>query len=631
MVHRDSECECERDDLLNCGRSIPSRALRERLPSFTEARARVSWRVPTLDVSSSGLEMEEKSKHLGEILVEHGELSQSEVEASLERARKANRLLGEELMLEGKLGERQLFRALAEQHGLEMASFDRLFAGLDRELVANIPRTYLEHERVIPLARRGPVLELATANPQVQAQHLADAVGAKTLHIRLITPTDFRRFWSIYDLGGPSKLEDELEDSDLLGDDEVSEKRMVALFEGILLDAIGARASDIHLEAYKSRVRLRYRVDGRMYDIDRFAIGQRELRGLVNVIKINADLDITERRLPQGGRIRRRTADAVFDLRIQTQPGLHGENVIIRILRQEGGMLGIEELGFPDSEADRFRRLLGSPQGLVLVVGPTGSGKSTTLYAGLQVLANDATRKVITVEDPVEYSIGAVQQCPVRPEIGFSFANAMRAFVRQDPDVILVGEIRDSETALEAIRASQTGHLVLSTLHCNDTVDAVQRLLDLGMHPNSIASELIAVVSQRLVRRICTECRQKTEADQKTLEELFPAGAPQHFRCFEGKGCNICQGTGTHGRIAAVEFLRASPEIRTGISRQMTVDELRGIAYQSGLKPIRNHLIELVLRGVTPLSEIPRTLSIEQMAPHHLLESGDWSNAVEKV
>lgn len=559
---------------------------------------------------------------LGEILVEHGSMTRSEVTSSLARARAAGRKLGNELMLEGRIDERELFQALAEQRGLSMMSFEDIYEQLDRRLISTISRTYLDHERVIPIRMTERTLHAVTANPNLQATGLASALGAKSVEVSVITPSDFRRFWSIYDLslGVQDEELDRIDVREVLGD-EVSDKRMVALFEAVLLDAIGARASDIHFETYKDDIRIRYRVDGRMHDIKRFDMSKREMRGVLNVVKIGAELDITERRLPQGGRIRRRTEDAVYDLRVQTQPSLHGENVVIRLLRQEAGVLGIEELGFPTADADRFRRLLGSPQGLVLVVGPTGSGKSTTLYAGLQVLAADETRKVISAEDPVEYSIDGVQQCPMKPEIGFSFANAMRAFVREDPDVILVGEIRDSETALEAIRASQTGHLVLSTLHCNDTVDAVQRLRDLGMHPNSIASELIAVISQRLVRRICESCRQPAEPDLDILAELFPGGVPEHFRCFEGAGCTACQGQGTHGRIAAVEFLRVGAELRGGISRHNTVDELRTIGYRSGLKPIRNHLVELVLSGITPLSEIPRTLSIEQMAPHKMVET----------
>jgi type IV pilus assembly protein PilB len=248
------------------------------------------------------------------------------------------------------------------------------------------------------------------------------------------------------------------------------------------------------------------------------------------------------------------------------------------------------------------------------VVGPTGSGKSTTLYAGLQLLAADPSRKVISVEDPIEYALAGVQQCQVLPEVGFTFANAMRAFVREDPDVILVGEIRDAETALEAIRASQTGHLVLSTLHCNDSVDAVQRLLDLGSHPNSIGSELLAVIAQRLAKRICPSCRTETEPDPELAQEVFPLGVPQGFRTWKGTGCSHCGGHGTRGRIAVAELLQVSADFRLAISHHLPVDDLREVARRSGLRPLRDEALSLVQRGIIEFIELRDLLTGEHLA-----------------
>jgi type IV pilus assembly protein PilB len=293
---------------------------------------------------------------------------------------------------------------------------------------------------------------------------------------------------------------------------------------------------------------------------------------------------------------------------------MHGEHAVIRLLPQDTGVLTIEELGLPRPIAAAYERLLDSPAGLVLVVGPTGSGKSTTLYAGLQVLARDRTRKVITVEDPIEYALDGVQQTQVNPAVGFGFAGAMRAFVRQDPDVILVGEIRDGETALEALRASQTGHLVLSTLHCNDTVDAVQRLLDLGMHPNSIASELIAVFSQRLAKRICPHCRVPASPDPARLAEVYGDAPPEGAAFFRGEGCVRCGGLGTHGRIAVVEHLPVGPDMRRAIAHRLPLDELRQVARASGLAPLRSQALALVHAGKITFESLPEMLTPEMLA-----------------
>src|SRR5690606_19785774 len=390
---------------------------------------------------------------------------------------------------------------------------------------------------------------------------------------------------------------------------------LVAMYESILFDAVSERASDIHLERYHQRVRVRLRIDGELTDLNHYQLTPTEMAGVINVIKTRAELNIAERRLPQGGRSRLKVGQVTYDLRIQTQPSLHGEHVVIRLLPQSGRAMGLDELGLSARIASQYRRLLDNPAGLVLIVGPTGSGKSTTLSAGLQELADDGRRKVITVEDPIEYAIDNIQQTRVRSKIGFNFADAMRAFVRQDPDVILVGEIRDGETALEAARASQTGHLVLSTLHCNDAVDAVQRLYDLGLHPNSIASELQAVIAQRLAKRVCEHCREEVEPDALIVKELFPEEVPANFRAYRGKGCDKCSQRGTKGRVAVVEFLPVNADFRDFVSRQPPLGELRWRALDAGLVAMRDSAIELVVQGVIPLSEVPRILPAERMAP----------------
>ncbi len=521
----------------------------------------------------------------------------------------------------GLVDEGDLYRHLALQRGLKPGSFEELYRSIDLETVNQAPRAFLTHNELIPLCIADGKLIVATSNPACNLEELTGVFHTRDTEAYLVTPTDYRRFWSAVDIGFDEGKMPELEAAeagasiDLLQRGEELDAHLVAIFEAVLLDAMGERASDIHFERYGERVRIRVRVDGELHDIDRYRLTPTELMGLINIIKVRANLDIAERRLPQGGRHSVRVGNQGVDLRVQTQPTLYGEHAVIRLLPHRTELMHIEQIGFPEEICDRYRRLLKSPAGLVLVVGPTGSGKSTTLYAGLQELANVTSRKVLTIEDPIEYSLANVQQSQVRPEINFNFSDAMRVFVRQDPDVILVGEIRDSETALEALRASQTGHLVLSTLHSNDSIDAIQRMRDLDMLPNSIASELLAIIAQRLAKRICTECRVEVEPAPEILRELFwDSTAPADFRCYEGKGCQRCSNRGTQGRVGVVEILSVTRPIRQAISNSVAVDELRQVALSSGFEPMRRHALQLVTEGIIPMSELPRILPPDKMA-----------------
>jgi type IV pilus assembly protein PilB len=559
-------------------------------------------------------------QRLGDLLVIEGLVAREVVERTAAEARSSSTRLGEALLAQQLIAEADLYRVLAAQHHLRLASLEELAGQLDLAATEAVSRGFLEREFLLPIARVAGGVLVATCNPLADGGDIAKALSVHQAHMCLVTPTDYRRLWMMIDArrGRPVRAAPEHGDSDgidlLTSHLHGADSRHVALFETLLLEAISERASDLHLERYGNKVRVRLRVDGDLHSVDRIKLSPQDLVGVINVIKIGANLDIAERRIPQGGRIRRRAGEKIYDLRVQTQPALHGEHVVIRLLPQDTRLLTIEDLGFPPGLAADYRRMLDGPGGLLLVVGPTGSGKSTTLYAGLQHISRDATRKAITIEDPIEYSIDGVQQTQVRTNIGFAFADAMRAFVREDPDVILVGEIRDKETALEAIRASQTGHLVLSTLHCNDAVDAVQRLLDLEMHPNSVASELLAVFAQRLAKRICEGCRVETDPDPAMMGEIFPAGVPADFRCYKGTGCPACSGHGTHGRIAAVELMRSGSAVRRAISRAAALDDLRAVALDTGLVTMRDTALWLVAKGVIPLSELPWILPIERMA-----------------
>ncbi len=556
---------------------------------------------------------------LGAELVRAGMATSEQIDNAVAEAKRLHRPLGETLIDQGVLEERDVYRALATIHGLPYHSSDELLTEIDPGLARSVSQRFQEYNHVLPIRKLNGHLMVATSDPFLEVPELGSALGAEKVDQVVVTPTDLRRLRMALDLEQAGKEQaaapPQRQAEDLLGLDAATNEYAQRLLDEMLLDAVGERASDIHVETYRGRTRVRLRVDGDLRDLKHYQLTDVQRMGLINVIKIRAGLDIAEHRLPQGGRFVTRSGKQVFDIRVQTQPCLHGEHVVMRLLPQDTTMVGINELGFPERVATVYRRLLDSPGGLILVVGPTGSGKSTTLYAGLQVLASDTTRKVITVEDPIEYALDGVQQTQVKPEIGFEFADAMRAFVREDPDVILVGEIRDAETALEALRASQTGHLVLSTLHCNDSVDAVQRLRDLGMHPNSIGSELLAVFSQRLARRICDGCRVPETPDATLLAEVFPDGAPEGMKFFKGAGCDHCRGTGGYGRIAVVEFLPASAALRLAISHNATVDELRHHAMTAGLMPLRDHALALVNEGVIPLEQLKTMLPPEHLAP----------------
>lgn len=510
-------------------------------------------------------------------------------------------------------------RSEAERHGMVIGVISTLLNQLDAGLSQQLPRAFLSHNRLMPIVRQGKTVVVATTDPQAPIDEISRAFDDCQVQGVLITDAEFRLLWSMVDVAGsvdrsvapgPAAAAIDLgTQTNLLAKD-----RALGLFDALLLAAIESRASDLHLERYENRARIRLRVDGELADVERPVISVIDLMALINVIKVKADIDIAEHRLPQGGRIHVRVGDSAFDLRVQTQPALYGEHVVIRLLPQNVRLLSVSEIGFDAVNEAAYRRLLRQPTGMVLVVGPTGSGKSTTIYAGLRELASDISRKVITIEEPIEYSLAGLTQTQVRPEISFGFADAMRSFVRQDPDVILLGEIRDSDSALEAVRASQTGHLVLSTLHCNDTTGSIQRLIDLGLHPNSIASELQAVIAQTLARRICPHCRRPAKPDAALVSELFPHGMPADMKCWEGAGCAECHGRGTRGRIAVVEFLRVDNDLRRAISRQDPSHVIREIALSKGLVGMRASALALVRSGVIALSELPSLLTAERMA-----------------
>lgn len=561
------------------------------------------------------------TRQLADMVIDLGFADDALLAETRQEARRNNEPFVRALNRKLQVHSKPLYEAMAAERQIPFIDYDNLIALVDGSLFNHFSRTFLDRNRALPVNVRDNRLMIVTDNPDVDLSELAVMNGNGKIHCALVTPEDFRRLWTQLEVSVKAHKKPEAasaadtEDSSAIPN-PVS-PYLVSLYDALLMEAVSEHASDIHIEYYQKSVRIRLRIDGDLHDLTHLQIDLAELAGLINVIKIRAELDIAERRLPQGGRSQVKQGKHLYDLRVQTQPSLHAEHVVIRLLKHTGRALTMQDLGMSPRAATMYQRLLNNPAGLVLVVGPTGSGKSTTLYAGLQLLADDGKRKVITVEDPIEYSIDRVQQTRAKPDIGFDFPAALRAFVRQDPDVILIGEIRDHATALEAARASQTGHLVLSTLHCNDAVDAVQRLKDLDIHPNSIASELLAVIAQRLAKRICPDCKAAAEPDPAILNELFPEGAPVNFHCFAGKGCSRCHGRGTLGRIAVIEFLLMNTDVRNAISQGKTAIELRWQALDAGMMTMRDSALNLVVEGIIPLSELPKVLLQERMAPEY--------------
>lgn len=406
----------------------------------------------------------------------------------------------------------------------------------------------------------------------------------------------------------PDYIPEEEENIDHLKD-MASEGPVIRLVNLIISRAIEMRASDIHLEPLEDKLRVRYRIDGVLHDVE--FLPKRFQPAVISRVKIMAKLNIAERRLPQDGRIMLRVKGKDIDFRVSSVPTIYGESLVLRILDKTSIVLDIERLGFPEDTLKEFKRLIESPHGIILVTGPTGSGKTTTLYCTLEKI-NSPEKKIITVEDPVEYQLKGVNQIQVKPQIGLSFANALRSIVRQDPDVILIGEIRDAETADIAIHSALTGHLVLSTLHTNDSPSAITRLIDMGMEDYLLSSTILCILAQRLVRVICPHCKVPSKADPSLLEEIgIKEGGD--VKVMEGKGCEYCSHTGYFGRTGIFELLILDDEMRKFILLEKDSSKIKEMARRKGMRTLREDGWLRVKEGITTLSEVMRVTHEEEI------------------
>jgi len=387
--------------------------------------------------------------------------------------------------------------------------------------------------------------------------------------------------------------------------DMASEVPVIRLVNQLLVRALESRASDVHIEPFENQLKVRYRIDGILHEVEP---PPRQLKAaVISRLKILAQLNIAERRLPQDGRIKIRLAGKDVDLRIATVPTLYGESVVIRLLERAQIFTQMDSMGFPNTILQQFNEMISKPHGMILVTGPTGSGKTTTLYGALQKI-NDPGKKIITIEDPVEYQLGGVNQIQVKPQIGLSFANGLRSIVRQDPDVIMVGEIRDAETAEIGVQAALTGHLVFSTLHTNDAAGAISRLLEMGVQDYLLSSSLLGVLAQRLVRRLCVSCRKQVPFNGFNANQSEPTlqGVENPENVWDAVGCDRCSGTGYLGRVGIFELLPVTSEICKVIVQRADAGMIRSVAVQQGMRLLRDDGWDKVRQGVTTVAEVLR-------------------------
>ncbi|RMH38658.1 MAG: GspE/PulE family protein [Gammaproteobacteria bacterium] len=553
---------------------------------------------------------------LGDLLVQKGLITKAQLEAALEEQKKTGRKLGATLIQMGLVSEHRLLSLLSDQ--LKVPFIDLSNFEIDPDSVRRLPETLARRHRVLVLGKKddGYLLGMVDPTDLYALDEVRERLGVP-VYPAIIREADwlavveqvYRRSDEIDSLAG--ELDSVLAASDLemaLAQTEVGDAienaPVVRLLKTLFEDAVAAQASDIHIEPEEKVLRIRQRIDGVLQE--QVLDEKRIAPALVLRLKIMAGLDISEKRLPQDGRFAIRVAQHEVDVRIATMPVTHGEAVVMRLLDQSRGMMTLEELGMPEKIEHRFRQLVRSPHGLVLVTGPTGSGKTTTLYAALRLL-NSPTRKIITAEDPVEFRIERVNQVQVNPKVGLTFSNILRAALRSDPDVILIGEMRDQETAEIGLRAAMTGHLVLSTLHTNDAVTTAMRLIDMGVEPYLVASALRGVMAQRLVRRICQACKTEyalDENDRAWLEARFPELLDRPF--YHGRGCHHCHQTGYRGRIGIYEYLEMTPAIADALRRGNPAAFAEAASASELYRPLVESAISCALDGVTTLDEVYR-------------------------
>jgi type IV pilus assembly protein PilB len=567
------------------------------------------------------------NRRLGDLLVADGLLTQEQLTKALAEQKGSPEKLGSILIRLGFINEEQLIGFLSRQYGVPSITLSQL--DIDAEVLKLVPAAIAKKYEVLPVRKMGNSLALAMADPTnvfalddisfMTNLQVLPLVASQTAIKKAIDRNYESKTEAItsvmQDMSADLQNVEVLEGAEETGKVDVFELKesadeapVVKLVNMVLVDAIQKGASDIHFESYEKVFRIRFRMDGVLHEM--LSPPKRLEAAILSRLKIMSNLDIAERRLPQDGRIKLRYSTREIDFRVSTLPTIFGEKAVLRILDKEALKLDLTQLGFDPWSLEKFNEAIHQPYGMVLITGPTGSGKTTTLYSAIYTI-NSPDVNIMTAEDPVEYNLKGVNQVQINEHVGRTFAAALRSFLRQDPDVILVGETRDLETAQISIRAALTGHLVFSTLHTNDCPSTIARLLDMGIQPFLVASSLLLILAQRLGRKVCKSCKEPYEADE---ESLVPYGHVSQglgkISLSRGKGCANCNFTGMKGRVAIYEVMPITEELRDAILRSAPTAELREIAQSQGMKSLRQSGLIKVLDGTTTVEEVLRvTLS----------------------
>jgi len=557
------------------------------------------------------------AQKLGNFLVREGLITPEQLEKALQEQKANGGMLGSNLVKMGYIEEPELMEFLSKQFGVPSTDPSKL--DVDPEVIEMIPGNIVQKYKIVPISLEGQTLTIAMVDPSnIFIIDDIKFLTRKNIRVTVATESSIKLAMDrFYDAG--AALEDVMQEFDEDGVDVVDSSEeldlgelesaaeqapVVKLVNLILVDAIKKMASDIHIEPYEKSFRVRYRIDGVLYEVMKPPIKLKN--ALISRVKIMSRLDIAERRLPQDGRIKLKTKGREMDFRVSVLPTLFGEKTVLRLLDKSNLQLDMTKLGFEEKQLRDFKDAIYKPFGMVLVTGPTGSGKTTTLYSALSEL-NKTTENISTAEDPVEFNLGGINQVQIHEAIGLSFAACLRSFLRQDPDIIMVGEIRDFETAEISIKAALTGHMVLSTLHTNDAPSTVNRMLNMGVEPFLVSSAVNLILAQRLSRRICLDCKEEIEIPKETLLDL---GVPEEevggFKCYQGMGCTTCSQTGYKGRIALYEVMPMYEEIKELVLVGASGTEIKREAMRLGMLTLRQSGINKLKEGITTVEEVVR-------------------------